>query len=89
MFFKKTKFTPLKSINFHFKTPNKQILVFFQPKLEKTVILQKSSAMRESVFNGNLFLESVNYKDKCNNTSTKSTNILILIQHDRRGRYVS
>ena len=72
-------------MNFHFKTPNKQTLVFFQTKLEKTVILQKSSAVRESDFNGNSFLESVNYKDKCNNTSTKPTNILILIQHNRRG----
>ena len=32
MFFKKTKLTPLKSINFHFETPTKKILVIFQTK---------------------------------------------------------
>ena len=41
---KKKKITPLKSINFHFKIPTKQILVIFWTKLEKTAIWQKSSA---------------------------------------------
>ena len=44
MFFKKTKFIPLKSINFHFKTPTKQVLIIFRTKLGKAVIWQKSTA---------------------------------------------
>ena len=58
-------------IYFHFKTPTKKILTF-RIKLMKRQIWQKSSAKREFDFTGNLFLE------KCNNASTKSTNILIL-----------
>ena len=40
MFFKKAKLTLLKSIYFHFKTLNKQMLVFFQTRLGKTLIWQ-------------------------------------------------
>ena len=60
-------------IYFHFKTPTKKILLTFRIKLMKRQIWQKSSAKREFDFTGNLFLE------KCNNASTKSTNILIHI----------
>ena len=42
-FFKKTKFTLLISIYFHFKTPTKQMLVFFRARLSKRLIWQKST----------------------------------------------
>ena len=45
VFFKKTKFTSLKSINFHFKMPAKQILVIFQTKQGKILTWPKSSAL--------------------------------------------
>ena len=53
VFFKKTKFTLLKFIYFHYKTPPKQILVFFQIILGKSLIWEKSSGMWESDFNEN------------------------------------
>ena len=43
LFFKKIKFAFIKSIYFHFKTPKKQILLFFQKKLRKNLIWRKSS----------------------------------------------
>ena len=48
VFFKKTKFKPLKSINFHFKTPTKQILVIFRTKQGKSLFLQKSIFAKSS-----------------------------------------
>ena len=45
LFFKKTKFKHLKSIYFNFKTTIKQMLVFFQTKLVKSLILQRFSGM--------------------------------------------
>ena len=56
MFFKTTKFTLLKCISFHFKTPTKQILVVFRTKLGKSLICQKSSANWESYF---IFIEKI------------------------------
>ena len=37
-FFKKTKLNVLKSIHFHFETPTKQTLVYFQTRLRKVLI---------------------------------------------------
>ena len=50
----------LKYINFHFKTPTKQILVIFQARLKKSLIWQKSSATWKLDFKSNLFLENTN-----------------------------
>ena len=41
--FKKTKLSLLKSIDFHFKAPTKQMLVFVQARLGKYLIWLKSS----------------------------------------------
>ena len=38
LFFKKRKFTLSKSIFFHFKTPNKQMLVLFRTRIVKSLI---------------------------------------------------
>ena len=43
LFFRKTKFTILKFIYFHFETLNKQMMVFFHKRLGKTLIWQKFS----------------------------------------------
>ena len=66
VFLKKTKFTLLKSIYFHFMTSTKQMLVFFQTRLGKILIWQKSSATWESDFKINIHVLNefkVNHKD--------------------------
>ena len=50
VFFKKTKNTPSIRIYFRFKTATKEMLVFFQKRLEKSLIWTKSSATWESSF---------------------------------------
>ena len=63
---KKTKFTLLKSIYFHFMTSTKQMLVFFRTRLGKILIWQKSSATWESDFKINIHVLNefkVNHKD--------------------------
>ena len=44
VFFKKTEFSIIKSIYFHFETQTKQILVCFKKILGKSLVWQKSSA---------------------------------------------